>query len=76
MTIATVFAEAQKLTKDEQFELVAMLWDALDDEDLIAEIHPSWKDEIKRRIDAYESGDIKLVPHAVVMASIRKKLTR
>jgi putative addiction module component (TIGR02574 family) len=74
MRAEPLFEEACRLPKELRIELAGLLWDSISDDDYIAAIHPSWKEEIRRRIEAHERGEVEFFDHEEVIDRIRKKL--
>lgn len=62
--------EALALPPDERAALVDALSESLEP----IEVSPEWADEIRRRIEAIERGEAKLVPWDEVRARLRAKI--
>ena len=62
--------EARRLSPDERSKLVDVLLDSLREGEL-AEVKASWAVEIERRVEAYETGGVKLIPAEDVFAKAR-----
>jgi putative addiction module component (TIGR02574 family) len=71
MTVQQLFAEAKKLTPEEQAELVDLLWaESMGGPDSVVE--EAWKHETRHRIAEIESGQVEGIPAEVVMAKARE----
>lgn len=65
-------AEAMKLPEKERLELALSLQESVDESDDF-ELHPAWRDELARRIDAIDNGTSKGRPAAEAIAEIRAR---
>lgn len=55
---------AHALPEDQRMELAKSLYESVDEERASeAEIEAAWGDEIKRRLDEIDSGNVKLISH-------------
>lgn len=64
---------ASKLSLKQRIEFAERLMTGVSDF-ATEEIERAWDREIKRRLDEYRSGKVKLIPSAQVHAEIRRKL--
>jgi putative addiction module component (TIGR02574 family) len=65
-----IHAEAMKLTIEERADLADRLWASLE---VQVNVDAAWAVEIERRVRQLESGEVKTIPHDVVIAELRKK---
>lgn len=68
---AELLREALELGPSERAELAVSLIDSLDDE-TESDLERSWGDEIRRRLDELERGEV----HAIPWAELRRRLLR
>ncbi len=68
---AEVERSARLLTPEERARLAEAMTESLRGE-MPTEIEAAWEAEIKRRVEAYERGEAKLVPAEEVFAKARK----
>jgi len=73
---ATVLSAALELSLHERADLAAELLESLDGEPGLSpdEWTDSWTAELGLRLEALRAGELKLIPHDVVMAEVREKL--
>ena len=67
-----IFTEALKLSPIEKAELIEKLFHSFDSEKQ-REIDSIWADEVESRIDAYDSGKLKVSHFDSVFEQINKK---
>ncbi len=63
-------AAALALPREERAELARQLIDSLDEDD---EIEVAWRDEVRRRLDAYRSGELGSVAAEAVFDEARRR---
>ena len=68
-----ILNSALKLHPDDRVEIAESLILSLDD-DRAAEIEAAWAEEIKRRLDSIDKGEVQLVPWDEMMRSMRERL--
>ena len=73
--IAKVVTEALSLPPRSRAKLADKLLESLD-EPRQREINKLWADEVEDRIDAYEKGEIKVIPGKKVFRNLRTKRKR
>lgn len=77
LSVRTLLAEAQNLPRDELDELISGLLaqrDA-DPQDTPESIAAAWDEEIARRVDAMERGEVKWIDGDEALARLRASLT-
>jgi putative addiction module component (TIGR02574 family) len=73
MSVATIQNEALELPALERARLIDLLWDSLASEEAKRR-EAAWAAESERRIDAFESGQIRARDAQEVLADLRKGL--
>ena len=77
MSAASLLEQAMKLPDKERAFLADALLDSLNGDDLppeeLAAIDAAWKDEVDRRLELHDSGEVPMLPYDEVMARLRKK---
>jgi putative addiction module component (TIGR02574 family) len=68
---AEIEKSARLLTPEERARLAEAMTESLR-EAMPSEIEAEWKAEIKRRVEAYERGEVTLIPAEDVFAKARK----
>jgi putative addiction module component (TIGR02574 family) len=68
-----VLEEALKLTANERAEVAEQLLASLD-EAHDSDVEKAWQEEIQRRLQQVERGEVELMDSDTVMAELRKKL--
>jgi putative addiction module component (TIGR02574 family) len=68
---AEVERNARLLSPEERARLAETLAESLREE-MPSEVEAAWEAEIKRRVEAYERGDAKLIPAEEVFAKARR----
>lgn len=66
--LENIEAEAMKLSPDERAELVERLWLSVN---LTEEIEAAWDEEIARRVQQLDAGEVDCIPWDTVMARLR-----
>jgi putative addiction module component (TIGR02574 family) len=66
-----VESAAMQMTRSSRARLAEMLLISLDEED---EIEAAWGEEIERRVQEIDSGQVELIPGEQVMAELRALL--
>lgn len=74
-TAEQIYQEALSLPPDDRAELTERLIASLVD-DIPADIARAQLDEVRRRIDQVESGEVILIPGDEALAQVRRLLTR
>ncbi len=69
-SVDEIATQAIKLSPEDRARLADLLIASLPDED--AEVDAAWDQEIRRRMQAIESGTARLIPAAEVHAEARK----
>jgi putative addiction module component (TIGR02574 family) len=69
---AKVLEEALQLPKEERRRVASALQESLQDDEA-EDLSPEWKDEIVRRVAAFERGELESVDGEEVFARIRTK---
>ena len=64
---------ALSLPPNERAEIAASLIESLDEE-TEADVEAAWAEEIKRRIESIDKGEVQLIPADEVMRSMRERL--
>ena len=70
------FEEVEKLARalpeDQRIRLANSLYESVSDEEQAseAEVEASWGDEIKRRLDEIDSGNVKMISHEEFLADL------
>ena len=67
-----LLVQALALSEDERASLVEALGESLEPQN--DSLPPEWNDEIRRRIDAVERGESKLIPGDEIEKRVRKVL--
>jgi putative addiction module component (TIGR02574 family) len=62
-----------QLSPDERAALAHELWDSLHADETNEDREAAWEAEIKRRLDAYDRGDVTAVPGAEAFATLRAR---
>lgn len=78
MPVEQLEAEALALPSHDRIRLVERLIESLDedeseDEDP-AEIERAWEEEIRRRLEEFDSGAVEAIPAAEIIADLRQRL--
>ena len=66
--LENIEAEAMKLSPDERAELVERLWLSVNSTE---EIEAAWDEEIARRVQQLDAGEVECIPWDTVMARLR-----
>ena len=66
-----IMERAEMLPIDMKLELIDRLLESISATSQVVE--EAWKEEVERRIDEVESGDVKLIPGEEVFAKMRKR---
>lgn len=66
-------AAALSLPRAERARLAERLLASLDDE---AEVEEAWRDEVRRRLEAYRKGAVEAVPARKVLEEARDRLSK
>lgn len=69
--VADLIERAKSLEPEERVRLVELLLDSLHDEP-IAEVEPAWEVEIRRRVEAFERGEVETYAAEDVFAEARR----
>jgi putative addiction module component (TIGR02574 family) len=72
MTKEQIFSAAKGLDLDDRMDLVDDLMSTIDPDEQ-RKIDAAWAEEIERRIDEMDRGDVKAVPGNIVFEKIRAK---
>jgi putative addiction module component (TIGR02574 family) len=75
MSGAAIQDEILKLSAPDRARLIEVLWDSLSTRE-IKERETAWAKESERRIDAVESGQLKVRDAKTVFSELRKKLKK
>jgi putative addiction module component (TIGR02574 family) len=73
MSRQDILQEALELPPDERAALAHDLWDSLHAEETDEDRDAAWDAEIKRRLDAYDRGEVKAVSGAEAFAKLRAR---
>ena len=65
--------EALHLSLPERSRLATRLLESLDDGD---DVSDEWLGEVRQRVKSIDDGTAKLIPHAEVMTSVRKRISQ
>ena len=69
---------ALSLPANDRAEIAALLIESLDDDvettGSPAEVEAAWADEIKRRLDQIDKGEVQMIPWEEVIGSMRERL--
>ncbi len=68
-SLENLFEEALSMPRESRVDLAERLIRSLDQDDR-GELSPEWATEIRRRIDAYRRGEMKVFPADEVMRSL------
>ena len=68
-----VLQTALSLPRDDRLEIAETLFQSLDDEEA-ADLEAAWAEEIKRRIESIDKGEVKLIPWEETIRSMRERL--
>jgi putative addiction module component (TIGR02574 family) len=71
--VADLVARARSLEPEDRARLVELLLDSLHDEPL-ADVEAAWEEEIRRRVEAFERGEVKTYAAEDVFAEARRLL--
>jgi len=71
--VADLVVRARSLEPEDRVRLVELLLDSLHDEPL-AEVEAAWEEEIRRRVEAFERGEVKTYAAEDVFAEARRLL--
>ena len=66
-----IMERAEMLPIDMKLELIDRLLESISATSQVVE--EAWKEEVERRIDEVESGDVKLIPGEEVFAKMRER---
>lgn len=69
LTVDAVFAAALSLPNETRIALAEELVKSLERDD-VAALSPAWAAEIRKRIDAYKRGEMKVIPAEDVVGSL------
>lgn len=69
--VADLIERAKSLEPEERVRLVELLLDSLHDEP-IAEVEAAWQGEIRRRVEAFERGEVETFAAEDVFAEARR----
>lgn len=69
--VADLAERAKSLEPEDRVRLVELLLDSLHDEP-IAEVEAAWEEEIRRRVEAFERGEVKTLSADDVFAEARR----
>ena len=69
LPVKDVFSDALALPLPERAALVEVLMDSFPKEEQAA-VTQAWRDEIRRRLEAYDRGEIKAIPAEDVFAEL------
>ena len=69
--VADLIERAKSLEPEERVRLVELLLDSLHDEP-IAEVEAAWEREIRRRVEAFERGEVETFAAEDVFAEARR----
>jgi putative addiction module component (TIGR02574 family) len=64
---------ALSLPANDRAEIAASLIESLDEE-TEADVEAAWVDEVKRRLESIDKGEVQLIPAEEVMRSMRERL--
>jgi putative addiction module component (TIGR02574 family) len=68
-SLATIEHQALKLTAEERAKLAELLLDSV--RSPIAEIEAAWADEVEKRVEAFDRGEMQAYPAEDVFAEAR-----
>jgi putative addiction module component (TIGR02574 family) len=74
-----LLAQALRLSPEERAALAHELFQSLDpqvDDDADADIEAAWSEEIRRRVECLERGEVTTIPWAEVRRSLLRSLRR
>lgn len=71
--VSDLVERARSLEPEDRVRLVELLLDSLHDEP-IADVEAAWEEEIKRRVEAFERGEVKTYAAEEVFAEARRLL--
>ncbi|CAN5600884.1 hypothetical protein BH10ACI3_BH10ACI3_14410 [soil metagenome] len=76
MTTATMdlMESVEMLPIDMKIELVDKILESISPTN--TDVEEAWKDEVERRIDEVESGEVKLIPGEEVFARMRERYSK
>lgn len=66
-------AAAMSLPRAERARLAERLLASLDDE---ADVEEAWREEVRRRLEAYRKGEMEAVPASKVLEEARDRLSK
>jgi len=69
--VADLIERAQSLEPEDRVRLVELLLDSLHDEP-VAEVEAAWEGEIRRRVEAFERGEVETFAADDVFAEARR----
>jgi len=75
MSAAVLQNELLNLPASERARLIDVLWDSLSEPEVRSR-EAAWTAESERRIDAYESGDLKAKDAQLVFSGLKKGLAK
>jgi putative addiction module component (TIGR02574 family) len=75
MSVAAIQNELLSLPANERARLIDVLWDSLSEPELKSR-ETAWAAESERRIDAFESGALKMKDAKDVFAALKKGLVK
>jgi putative addiction module component (TIGR02574 family) len=70
--VAELAERGRQLSPEDRSRLVDLLLASLDDEETPADIDAAWNEEIKRRVAAYERGEVETFSAEEVFAEARR----
>jgi putative addiction module component (TIGR02574 family) len=71
--VADLVERARSLEPEDRARLVELLLDSLHDEP-IGDVEAAWEGEIRRRVEAFERGEVKTYAAEDVFAEVRRLL--
>lgn len=71
-TLQEILAAAQSLPPTDRAQLIYALWDTVSAEDWTPP-HDQWLEEVQRRSEAYEAGEMTAAPWQEVRARVRRQ---
>lgn len=73
MDIAATLSEIKALSLDDRIHLVQAIWDSIADEQVHLDLTDAQKQELDRRIDAYDTDPQNVLTWEEVKAAIREE---
>ena len=71
----SVFDDALSLPSDMRAELAERLVQSLNEPEEI-QLSPAWRQEIRRRLEAFDKGEMKAIPAEKVFKRLRNQMTK